>query len=107
MSCDINLRDFDLSPVINSNGVYFMEYQATEEIARFLAFVAANPEHELDTDYGPLTCADFKRRFIDTGRVSSGPTDGEVRQALRDYGWLRTDVDGVERMHNTRGPRKS
>ena len=101
MSVDLHIDNFDVDVTL-VNGDMAFGFDDAHEVARFLAFIVANPEHVYTGDGMRFPCSVLRERYIDTGCVREPLGRGDLEGALRQYGWLRPDADGVERMHFTR-----
>jgi hypothetical protein len=64
-------------------------FNSEEEVARFLKWVVANPNAEVETDHGPRKCSRL-REYIDAERVSAPLTHADFLKAtVGDPRWRR------------------
>ncbi len=102
MSVDLDVDNFDVDVTL-VNGDMAFGFDDADEVARFLDFVATNPDRVYRGDSGQeYPCSLLKERYLDTGHVREPLGCGDLEEALRGYGWLREGADGIERMHFTR-----
>lgn len=101
MSVDLHVPGFDVHVTL-VNGDMTFGFDRPDEVARFLDFVLTHPEHVFTGDGMRYPCSLLRERYIDTGRVRDPLSADDLSEALREYGWLRRDDDGIERLHDRR-----